>query len=204
MSHDFTTKKGYDFFEVISAMQKEIRRGNAKMAAYWAVECFVSGYHKACWNRLYIISAEDTHGLITNEIESLRRVFDEMNGPAESRKGTGGSLLFIAKAAYLLAISKGNRDIDNLFSITYERGYGITDEEVSESLKMQKGDYYPKIPDYALDKHTKRGKAMGRTCIEDFIADEYYSLNPKQTGLFDDITEEFIKEESPSHYVWPD
>lgn len=206
MSHEFTTNKGYDFFEVISAMQKEIRRGNAKLAAYWAIECFVSGYHKACWNRLYIISAEDTHGFITHEIESLRRIFNEMNGPVESRKGSGGSLLFIAKAAYLLAISKGNRDIDNLSSVIYERGYGITDEEISESLEMQEGDYRPMIPNYALDKHTRRGKSMGRTSIPDFIADEFYALEPRQAGLFDEITQDFIKNEAPKKHkqIWPD
>ena len=32
------TPKGYDLHEVISALQKEIRRGNEYEAVYWATE----------------------------------------------------------------------------------------------------------------------------------------------------------------------
>ena len=35
---DKKTKHGYDFYEVLSALQKEIRRGNEYEAMFWAVE----------------------------------------------------------------------------------------------------------------------------------------------------------------------
>jgi len=38
------TVRGYDFGEVSSAMQKALRRGDAKLAGYWAIELWSSGY----------------------------------------------------------------------------------------------------------------------------------------------------------------
>ena len=32
------TKRGYDMYELISALQKDIRRGNEYEAMFWAVE----------------------------------------------------------------------------------------------------------------------------------------------------------------------
>ena len=43
------TKRGYQFSEVSSAMQKAIRRGDAKLAGYWALELWESGFGKYCW-----------------------------------------------------------------------------------------------------------------------------------------------------------
>src|SRR6478736_3475118 len=53
------TKKGYDFFEVSSAMQKAIRRGETEDAIYWAYELWRSGNSKYVWKRLLIIAVED-------------------------------------------------------------------------------------------------------------------------------------------------
>lgn len=38
------TVRGYDFFEVSSAMQKAIRRADAAVAGYFALELWTSGY----------------------------------------------------------------------------------------------------------------------------------------------------------------
>jgi hypothetical protein len=40
----FLTKRGYEFGEVSSAMQKAIRRGDTRLAGYWALELWASGY----------------------------------------------------------------------------------------------------------------------------------------------------------------
>ncbi len=65
------TIHGYDFFEVSSAMQKAIRRGDACVAGYFALELWHSNYRDYVWKRLFTISAEDCYGLITKEIEAL-------------------------------------------------------------------------------------------------------------------------------------
>jgi replication-associated recombination protein RarA len=53
------TRRGYQFSEVSSAMQKGIRRGDAALAGYWALELWESGFGKYCWKRLLTVSAED-------------------------------------------------------------------------------------------------------------------------------------------------
>jgi hypothetical protein len=40
----FLTKRGYEFGEVSSAMQKAIRHGDTRLAGYWALELWASGY----------------------------------------------------------------------------------------------------------------------------------------------------------------
>ena len=38
----FLTKRGYEFGEVSSAMQKAIRRGDTRLAGYWALELWAA------------------------------------------------------------------------------------------------------------------------------------------------------------------
>ena len=45
------TKRGYDFGEVSSAMQKAIRRADTRLAGYWALELWHSGFGNYVWNR---------------------------------------------------------------------------------------------------------------------------------------------------------
>jgi replication-associated recombination protein RarA len=59
----FLTKRGYEFGEVSSAMQKAIRRGDTRLAGYWALELWASGYGNYVWKRLLTVSAEDCWGM---------------------------------------------------------------------------------------------------------------------------------------------
>jgi len=58
MGYHLVTARGYDFFEVASALQKEIRRGNEEAALYWALE-LGSKFDDFLWSRLSIIASED-------------------------------------------------------------------------------------------------------------------------------------------------
>ena len=55
------TPGGYRFGEAVSALQKRIRAGDAREAAYWAVEIESCGAkeRKYLWNRLKVIVSED-------------------------------------------------------------------------------------------------------------------------------------------------
>jgi replication-associated recombination protein RarA len=65
------TIRHYNFSEVSSAMQKAIRRGDAALAGYWALELWSSGFGKYVWKRLLTISAEDCWGILTQEVKAL-------------------------------------------------------------------------------------------------------------------------------------
>src|SRR5262245_46312010 len=55
---NLTTANHYDFYEVMSALQKAIRRGDEEGAMFWALE-LSKRYDDALWRRLVIIASED-------------------------------------------------------------------------------------------------------------------------------------------------
>jgi replication-associated recombination protein RarA len=138
------TARGYYLDEVISALQKEIRRGKEYAAAYWAIE-LESFNPKALWNRLRVIASEDVgiaepHApLIVNALESA--YWDAKEKKKEESK------LFFVNAVLILAKASKCRIADDLTITLYHN------IEKGERLEM---------PDYAIDKHTFRGRKIGR------------------------------------------
>jgi replication-associated recombination protein RarA len=181
MSYELKTKRGYDFYEVASALQKEVRRGNAKLAGYWALELFHSGYSNYCWKRLLTISAEDCWGIITQEISALHTSFAFINKGVSKDKEKGR--IYISKAVILLCVAKKSRDPDHLQNFVYDGNIDIVADELTESLSNPNRE---EIPEYAFDVHTKKGKLMGKTKA-DFFKDEQAALIPFQAGLFDHL-----------------
>lgn len=182
MSRAFRTKRGYDFYEASSAMQKAIRRGDAKLAGYFALELYHSGYWKYVWKRLLTISAEDCAGIITKEIKALYDSFLLVN---EGRRDKDKGRIFISKAVIVLAQAPKSRDADHLQNLVYDQKMDLADEEIEQFLaEVDASDY--DIPGYAFDVHTRRGKRMGKT-KRDFFIEEHEALQPRQAGLFDDL-----------------
>ena len=190
------TVRGYDFFEVASALQKAIRRGDARLAGYWAIEFFESRYVNYVWKRLLTISAEDCWGIITKEVEALYNGFclvnskqppisvDKVNfSPDKKIKGR----IFIAKAVILLSEAKKSRDADHLTNFIYDQKTTISDAEIDAELNAARNGK-EEIPDYAFDVHTQKGRKKGMTRA-DFFRDEHHALDPLQKGLFDSVVE---------------
>lgn len=179
----YRTIRGYDLGEVASAMQKAIRRGDARLAGYWAIELFESGFHGYVWRRLVTISAEDCWGILTQEVAALHAAFREVNA-TPSKDGKVRGRIFIAKAVILLASAKKSRDADHLTNLVYDAA-GVDAETLARELEAVRFSGEPvEIPDYALDCHTRRGKSAGKT-KRDFFLQEHDSLTPQEPGLFD-------------------
>lgn len=140
------TIRGFVLGEVVSALQKSIRRSDEKQAVQWAAELDQSGFGSYLWNRLTIICSEDV-GVAWPEgpatIAALRKSYEEM--VARGRRG-GSERIFVIHAVMLLARAKKSRRVD----VAIWAAYGNTEPE------------FPEIPDYALDWHTARGRSMGR------------------------------------------
>ena len=136
----FRTTRGYDFGEVSSAMQKAIRRGDAKLAGYWALELFHSGYANYVWKRLLTISAEDCWGILTQEIKALHDGYQHVNRglPVREHKGR----IFISKAVILLCLAKKSRDADHLQNLVYDQLRGIDPEALTAALR-EAPEYQP-------------------------------------------------------------
>jgi replication-associated recombination protein RarA len=173
------TIRGYDFGEVTSAMQKAIRRGDGRLAGYWAIELFESNFRDYVWRRLFTISAEDCWGILTQEVESLYRSWAVIH---KAKPGKGR--VFVAKAVLLLAQSKKSRDADHLTTLLYD-AKALPDTEIEQALDEARANPEA-IPDYAQDCHTAKGKRMGKTKAA-FFQDEQAALSPRQPGLFDNL-----------------
>jgi replication-associated recombination protein RarA len=185
MSYELRTNNGYDFYEVASAMQKAIRRGDSKLAGYFALELHESNYTNYVWKRLLTISAEDVWGLITEEIWSLKRSYDFVR----EKKNKGGRI-FVSKAVLLLCAAKKSRDSDHLQNLVYDKHIGLTDDEVNAYFDDVRKNPIP-VPEYAFDIHTKKGRIRGKT-KKDFFAEEQEALNNRQPGLFDGQLKEYL------------
>ena len=174
-----TTKGGYDFYEVSSAMQKAIRRADIAVAGFFALELWESGFRDYVWKRLFTISAEDCFGIITKEIEALWQGHELVNKKATSPKGR----IFVSKAVILLCECRKCRDADHLQNLIYDR------KEIDVEKWIEDVRRNPiQIPPYTFDVHTRRGKKLGRT-KEEFFKDEFNALSPREKGLFDDLIE---------------
>ena len=146
------TQRGYDIYELLSALQKDIRRGNEYQAVHWAVE-LESFNAKMVWNRLRVIASEDVglaNPLAPIIIDVLEREYIAFKDPKDEEKVS--HRLFLVHAVLLLARSPKSRIVDNLLNVVY-----------NDESKLE-------IPDYALDMHTYRGKKMGRG-VEHFFAE---------------------------------
>lgn len=139
--HDFAAD------EVISALQKEIRRGHAENAALLAYEMYATSaeLEQYLWKRLLVISVEDIGfgspqtPVLINNLYEMHRVYD---------RGEGDRLLFAVHAVRALCSCKKDRSTDEMVNwIKHE---------------VDQGSLRPEIPEYALDMHTARGQAMGR------------------------------------------
>jgi replication-associated recombination protein RarA len=175
--HTMNTVRGYSLGEVISALQKTIRRGDERLAGYFAMELFESGFEAYAWRRLLTISAEDCHGCITQEIKAL---CDSAAFVKKTRKTP--ERIFLAKAAVVLAAAKKCRDADHMSCLMYDQQLP-DDATVAGAIAEARAERVD-IPDYAFDCHTVRGRRRGLTRADFFLA-EHDALTPRVPGLFD-------------------
>jgi replication-associated recombination protein RarA len=144
--------------EVISALQKEIRRGNEENAALLAFEMVSTSedLERKLWDRLCVISVEDVgFGEVTAPalIDSLERMTHRY------KYGEGDRALFAIHAVRFLATRTKDRSSDEMLNWF--------------KLATEKQNLLPGIPDYAIDMHTARGQKLGRT------AKDFYSTGAK-------------------------
>lgn len=145
-NYQVKTKHGYDFFEVSSAFQKAIRRGDEHQALTWGVELWMSGYKNYVWKRMAIIVSEDI-GLAQPEAPAVFWSLYQKYQYWVAQPRETGKLEYYHAISYLTRCRK-SRYIDLLIA-KYEYQYEMDDGSIE-------------IPDYAFDMHTRKGKRMGR------------------------------------------
>jgi replication-associated recombination protein RarA len=161
------TRHDFPADEVISALQKEIRRGNVENAALLAYELLTTSaeLEAKLWIRLLVISVEDVGlgdrnlPILINALYEMAQRFDRAAFPPD--RG-----LFAIHAVRLLASSPKDRSSDEMYNWI--------------RLSVEEGDLRPVIPDYAIDMHTARGQALGRD-VQHFL-EEGARVQPELEG----------------------
>ena len=160
-----TTANGFAADEVISALQKSLRRSRLENAILLGWEMFVSSaeLEEAMWSRLCVIAVEDVGNgdpqmpVLIETLYQQHRRYD---------RKAGDRFLFAAHAIRRIAGSDKDRTSDDL--VNWAR----------HSVTL--GERLPEIPDIALDMHTRRGQEMGRGY--QFFMDEGSKVSPESAA----------------------
>ena len=139
-----------------SALQKAIRRGQVEKAMYYA-DRLVRLNAIACWCRLRIIAVEDVGGVAAiAAVETLYRNFleDGWNTTDKSGPSWDGRRMTITAAKILAELPKDRR----------------ADEFIELDAAAEEGnakaraylDSLAKYDDWVFDKHTTKGRSIGR------------------------------------------
>lgn len=144
-----TSPRGIPVDQLVSVLQKEIRRGNVDNAVLAAYEMVTTSPDVAehMWVRLKIIAVEDVgmgHPMAPVLVNSLH---DNYRAVAGNEK-----VMMAVHAVRYLAASQKDRT-------TSEH----TDLVIT---KVEAGDWLVSVPDYALCVHTKAGQEMGRGLVQ--------------------------------------
>jgi replication-associated recombination protein RarA len=135
----------YPVDEVSSALQKSIRRGLEEDALYWCAEFYKARPH-GIWKRLRVIASEDIGIASPSAALTVRALYE--NWIANEDEGQ----LYVVHAVLLLVHAKKSRLVDHATIAAFgprENGY--------KTLLAKR-----EVPDYAVDKHTERGRKLGR------------------------------------------
>lgn len=140
------SSSGYSMDEVVSSLQKCIRRGMEEESMYWALEMIDSGYGNWMWKRLVIMSFEDIGWKNPDVIALVIAGYQATKAFAKSMKEPDPTIVGPCVLAMCRAKNKSREGDDLAWWIGEQRRRG---------LKLN-------VPDFAKDEHTGSGRRMGR------------------------------------------
>jgi replication-associated recombination protein RarA len=144
---DVKTYHGFPADQVISALQKEIRRGHEENAVLLAYEMILTSpaMEDYLWYRLRVISVEDI-GFGEVNAPVLIQSLHEMNSAFD--RSVGERKLFAVHAVRYLCKCIKDRSSDEMVNWLIHAS--------------DQGKFLPVIPEYALDMHTAEGQKQGK------------------------------------------
>lgn len=170
------SQRGYAADELISTLQKSIRRGDLRLALLVGRELYETSaeLEAVMWSRLSVISAEDVGDGSFQEPVVINALF-QMHERME--RSAGDRWLFAVHAIRFLAERVKDR---------------TSDEWANLVLHLMAAEERPfEIPDYALDVHTRRGQEAGRD-VDGFWADGS-KLENERPGRDTQVREEILR-----------
>ncbi len=171
-----TTRNGYAGDEIISMLQKSIRRNLEENALRAAYEMYITSpqFEDKLWRRLCAISVEDV-GFGDAQAPNLIWTLNQMR--KEFPYNDGDRPMFFVHAIRYLCKCKKERSSDHVKNML--------------NHSFAKGEKW-EIPEYALDMHTTRGREMGRDSYH-FLTEASRVENYQETDEGAEIFEKFKK-----------
>ena len=177
---NIVSRNGIPGDELVSGLQKSVRRGKYEIAIDIAYEMYITSeqFEDKLWRRLTAIACEDIGfgnmmaTVVVNSLDESRKKFPYTDGDRP--------MFFMQAIRYLCGLPK-ERSTDCLKNLV---------------IKKFAAGYVPTIPDYAYDVHTDKGRAMGRDVIH--FLDEASRVEPVMEGYDDTYRlqlKEYIKKE---------
>lgn len=170
------TKHGLPADQVISALQKCIRRGDEQTAMRMAYELYVTSqaHEEKMWNRLLVIPIEDigfgdpNAAVIVKTCNDLRKEFPY---------GDGDRPIFFLFAIRYLCKCKKERSTDHIKNlIMKENAKGVV----------------PEVPEWTIDMHTNKGRfELGRDVF--YFLDEASKVEPVWEEYDDSYRQELYR-----------
>jgi replication-associated recombination protein RarA len=143
---EIVTHGGYAMAEVASAFQKCIRRGEEEEALFWGSELELSGYVGYAWKRMLVVCSEDVGPGQPGIVAEIAGLHANWQALASKKDATHKpERLPFMHAIILLARAQKSRVVDNACVVFF----------MGQRPRRE-------IPDFALDKHTRRGRGMKR------------------------------------------
>jgi replication-associated recombination protein RarA len=145
--HSRQTRHDFPADEVVSALQKEIRRGHTDNAAFLAYELLTTSEaaEAELWQRLQVISVED---IGYGQVDAPILVYTLYQMHQNFTRQQGDRFLFAIHAVRYLCGCTKDRSSDELLNWIKHA--------------MDTDGQRPVIPDHALDMHTAAGRQRGR------------------------------------------
>lgn len=139
------TYEQYDRYEVISAWIKEMRLGNVENATYWLTVMEDAGESPDYIGRRLVIFA--TEDCIDPETLVYAKIASDAYVQTKDTNISWSAVWVLCKARKWWELKEGREREEIWAKVEQDRKNGVKKE----------------IPSYALDLHTKRGKAMHRS-----------------------------------------
>lgn len=167
------TVGGYHFSDVVSALQKAIRRGMEKEAVFWAYELIDTDAIGYLWRRLITIASEDI-GLADPMVAV------QVGALAQNYSKAWGEVCVIVQAILIMCRSVKNRECDNLAELIrmYREKEGMKLELPLEAKDMHCAAGGPRIKELMA----KTGKGYQKVTDELFYTEGAVLDKPVEEG----------------------
>ena len=184
------TPNGFSPYDLMSAMQKFIRRSMEREALYCFYELEAAGLYNVAQSRLTVCVYEDCGIANPSLLNSIGMHMEQMNKWYQSKNGAWRLVL----GNIILQACRGNKT-------------RIADHFVCSQAARRVNGYVLNLDqygDFVYDMHTRKGKMMGRG-LDHFFAEAMKIEKSQETTDYSDAERaEFAKANQKCSDIWED